>query len=53
MIESYLNYGRQDLDGVNTDYSISVTDECINWESTVVLLDLLASKYREVTNSAH
>ena len=53
MIESYLNYGRQELDGINTDYSISVTDECISWESTAALLNSLASKYREVTNCAN
>jgi 3-deoxy-7-phosphoheptulonate synthase len=43
MIESNLVEGRQDiLSGVSLTYGQSVTDGCINWNTTVQTLDVLA-----------
>jgi len=44
MIESHLTEGRQELgDGTNLAYGQSVTDACLGWDDTVVLLDELAA----------
>ena len=43
MIESHLKAGRQDIvPGQKLEYGKSVTDGCIDWESTVKVLDTLA-----------
>lgn len=43
MIESHLQAGRQDLiEGQPLVYGQSITDGCINWESTVSVLERLA-----------
>ena len=43
MIESHINPGRQDLKNkVELEYGQSITDACIGWHETVMLLDLLA-----------
>jgi 3-deoxy-7-phosphoheptulonate synthase len=48
MIESHLNPGRQDLKpGIALDHGVSITDACIGWEDTVVVLDLLAEAVRK------
>ncbi|NQW19890.1 MAG: 3-deoxy-7-phosphoheptulonate synthase [Chloroflexi bacterium] len=39
MLESHLNEGNQSLgDPANLKYGVSITDACINWETTEVLL---------------
>jgi 3-deoxy-7-phosphoheptulonate synthase len=50
MIESNLKEGNQKLDIYNLDkleYGKSITDECINWNDTYILLQLLANAVRE------
>jgi 3-deoxy-7-phosphoheptulonate synthase len=48
MVESYLKEGRQDLKpGVALDHGVSITDACIGWEDTVMVLDLLADAVRK------
>jgi 3-deoxy-7-phosphoheptulonate synthase len=43
MIESHLQAGCQDLiEGQPLVYGQSITDDCINWESTVNVLERLA-----------
>jgi len=43
MVESHLKAGRQDIvPGQKLEYGKSVTDGCIDWESTVKVLDTLA-----------
>lgn len=43
MLESHINPGRQDLkDKKDLEYGQSITDACIGWDETVVLLDILA-----------
>jgi 3-deoxy-7-phosphoheptulonate synthase len=43
MLESFLVGGRQDLDsGAPLTYGQSITDGCLDWESTIALLDGLA-----------
>ncbi|MEW5888907.1 MAG: 3-deoxy-7-phosphoheptulonate synthase AroG [Pseudomonadota bacterium] len=47
MIESHLKEGRQDLmPGKPLEYGKSITDACIGWEDTVLVLDLLAEAVR-------
>jgi 3-deoxy-7-phosphoheptulonate synthase len=47
MIESHLKEGRQDLlPGRELAYGQSITDACIGWEDTTVLLDELAQAVR-------
>jgi 3-deoxy-7-phosphoheptulonate synthase len=47
MIESHLLAGRQDLvPGRALTYGQSVTDACIDWETSVGLLDALANAVR-------
>ena len=44
MLESFLVEGRQDLgDGEPLTYGQSITDACIDWETTVSVLDRLAA----------
>ena len=49
MIESHLSEGAQkissDLDSL--DYGVSVTDSCVSWETTVEMLNQLASDVRK------
>ena len=48
MIESHLIAGRQDLvPGQELTYGQSITDGCIDWESTVRVLDRLATAVRQ------
>lgn len=47
MIESHLVAGRQDqVEGQDLVYGQSITDACINWESSVQLLEELAAAVR-------
>jgi len=47
MIESHLKEGRQDLSpDKDLCYGQSITDACIGWEDTVVLLEELAQAVR-------
>ena len=47
MLESFLVEGRQDLDGDGPlTYGQSITDACIDWETTVALLESLAASVR-------
>ena len=47
MIESHLKEGRQDLSpGQELAYGQSITDACIGWEETVLLLEELAQAVR-------
>ncbi len=47
MVESNLKEGRQDLKpGVELEYGKSVTDACIGWEDSLVVLDILAEAAR-------
>jgi 3-deoxy-7-phosphoheptulonate synthase len=47
MLESFLIAGRQDLDsGAPLAYGQSITDACMDWETTVQVLDRLASAVR-------
>jgi 3-deoxy-7-phosphoheptulonate synthase len=48
MVESHLKEGRQDLvPGKPLEYGKSITDACLGWEDTVVVLDILAQAVRE------
>jgi 3-deoxy-7-phosphoheptulonate synthase len=48
MVESHLKAGRQDLiPGKELVYGQSVTDACIGWEDSRVLLDVLADAVRQ------
>ncbi|MBK6402251.1 MAG: 3-deoxy-7-phosphoheptulonate synthase AroG [Rhodocyclaceae bacterium] len=48
MIESHLNPGRQDLKrGIALDHGVSITDACIGWDDTLIVLDLLAEAVRK------
>jgi 3-deoxy-7-phosphoheptulonate synthase len=43
MIESHLKEGRQDLaPGKPMEYGVSITDACLGWDDTLVVLDILA-----------
>jgi len=47
MIESHLKAGRQDLaNGKELAYGQSITDACIGWEESVLLLNELANSVR-------
>jgi 3-deoxy-7-phosphoheptulonate synthase len=47
MIESHLNEGRQDLKpGKPPAHGVSITDACLGWEDTVVVLGQLADAVR-------
>jgi 3-deoxy-7-phosphoheptulonate synthase len=48
MLESFLVAGRQDLDpAADMVYGQSITDACMDWNSTVLALDRLAAAVRE------
>jgi 3-deoxy-7-phosphoheptulonate synthase len=48
MVESFIAEGRQDLvDGTPLTYGQSITDSCMAWDTTVLVLDRLASAVRE------
>ena len=48
MVESHLNPGKQELKlGVAPDYGVSITDGCIGWEQTEVVLRELARAAQE------
>jgi len=48
MVESHLKEGRQDLTpGCTLEYGQSITDACIGWEDTLVVLDTLADGVRK------
>ncbi len=47
MVESHLKEGRQDLSPDSTlEYGKSITDACIGWEDSVLVLDTLAQAVR-------
>ena len=47
MVESHLKEGRQDLvPGKPLEYGKSITDACIGWDDSLVVLDLLAEAVR-------
>ena len=47
MIESHLVAGRQDqVEGQELVYGQSITDACIDWDSSVTLLEELAAAVR-------
>jgi 3-deoxy-7-phosphoheptulonate synthase len=53
MLESFLVGGRQDLDGeAELVYGQSITDGCLDWDSTVRVLDGLAEAVRTRRRSA-
>lgn len=44
MIESHINEGKQEVPAegpTNLKYGVSITDACIDWETTVTILDRL------------
>jgi 3-deoxy-7-phosphoheptulonate synthase len=47
MAESFIEAGRQDLDGDRLTYGQSITDACMDWDTTERLLDELAAAVRE------
>lgn len=48
MVESHLKEGRQDLQpGCELEYGKSITDACIGWEDSLVVLDVLAEGVRQ------
>ncbi|GLT23188.1 phospho-2-dehydro-3-deoxyheptonate aldolase [Zoogloea oryzae] len=48
MVESHLKEGRQDLKpGVELEYGKSITDACIGWEDSLVVLEVLAEAVRQ------
>ncbi|KAL4246858.1 Phospho-2-dehydro-3-deoxyheptonate aldolase [Abortiporus biennis] len=50
MIESHINSGRQDVppEGPsNLKYGVSITDACVDWETTVEMLDKLNEAVKE------
>ena len=47
MIESFITAGRQDLEpGKPLEYGQSITDGCMGWETTTLVLDQLAGAVR-------
>ena len=48
MVESHIKPGRQDLTpGTPLEYGQSITDACLGWEDSVVVLDILAEAVRK------
>ncbi|AYH42819.1 3-deoxy-7-phosphoheptulonate synthase AroG [Azoarcus sp. DN11] len=48
MVESHLKEGRQDLvPGKELEYGKSITDACIGWEDSVLVLEILAEAVRQ------
>jgi 3-deoxy-7-phosphoheptulonate synthase len=53
MLESFLVAGRQDLvPGTDVVYGQSITDACMDWDTTVLTLDRLAAAVRERREAA-
>lgn len=52
MIESYLEDGAQPMEG-KLKYGVSVTDQCIGWDSTVKVLESLAQGIRDRRKKSH
>jgi 3-deoxy-7-phosphoheptulonate synthase len=53
MLESHLNSGRQDLvDGKAEQYGVSLTDACIDWDTTASLLASLHNQMLQVVAAA-
>ncbi len=50
MLESHLNEGKQAIpdDSVSLEYGVSITDGCINWQTTEVSLRAAADQLRHV-----
>ncbi len=46
MVESFIEAGRQDLDSGPLTYGQSITDACMDWDTTVEVLDQLAGAVR-------
>jgi len=47
MVESHLKEGRQDLSpGKPLEYGKSITDACLGWDDSIVVLDMLAESVR-------
>ncbi len=46
MIESFIEAGNQSLNSPSLDYGKSITDSCISWEETEVILNELAQTIR-------
>ena len=54
MLESFLVAGRQDLKpDAEVVYGQSITDACMDWETTVLALDRLAAAARERRDAGH
>jgi 3-deoxy-7-phosphoheptulonate synthase len=48
MVESHLNPGRQDLQpGLKLDHGVSITDACLGWDDTALVLEQLAEAVRK------
>lgn len=47
MIESHLKEGNQSIDSDPLEYGKSITDACVSWETTEVLLESLAEAVRQ------
>jgi 3-deoxy-7-phosphoheptulonate synthase len=48
MVESHLREGRQDLrPGMALDHGVSITDACLGWDDTRVVLDILADAVKK------
>ncbi len=48
MVESHLKAGRQDLvPGKTLTYGQSITDACVGWEDTRILIDTLTNAVRQ------
>ena len=54
MVESHLNPGRQDLlPGKALAHGVSITDACIGWQDTELVLDILAEGVRARRLASH
>lgn len=55
MLESHLHDGNQKLgkDATKLEYGVSITDACINWDTTATLLANLADQLAEPLNARH
>lgn len=53
MLESHLNEGKQSSDQTfdSMDYGVSITDACINWETTETLLKSMAQRLHSTLHS--
>jgi 3-deoxy-7-phosphoheptulonate synthase len=53
MLESFITEGRQDLNGAEQlEYGQSITDECMAWDTTVLVVRQLAAAVRERRSTA-